>query len=60
MNRIERLRIDRNRRITFVFGPVSVVKAFRGNANATLVRMSEQEALELYEEFIRRGAERIL
>jgi hypothetical protein len=60
MNRVERLRIDSQRTVTFIFGQTSIIKAFRGDKHTSNIKLPEKQALMLYEKFLRKGAQRIL
>jgi hypothetical protein len=54
----KRLYVDNLRRITFIFSSTSTVIGFRGDKHGKLT-MSITEALELWNEFVRRGAREI-
>jgi hypothetical protein len=55
---IKRLFIDNTRRITFIFGAPSTVVAFKGDQHGKL-KMDITQALQLFNEFVRRGAKEI-
>jgi hypothetical protein len=55
---IKRLYIDNSRRITFIFGAPATVVAFKGDQHGKL-KMTITEALQLFNEFVARGAKEI-
>lgn len=60
MNRVVRLRIDAKRRVLFIFGITSTMVAFKDKLYSPRYKMTYENALEFYNEFLRLGAERIL
>jgi hypothetical protein len=60
VNRVQRLYIDNSRRITFIFGKISVIKVFKGNLYSHDIKLPENLAKGLYREFLKRGAQVII
>lgn len=61
MNRVERLRVDSMRTVTFVFSThTCVVKAFRGSVCTPDIKLTVVQGMHLYQAFINKGALRIL
>ena len=57
MKRIERLRVDNHRSVTFIFGELSTVKAFSFGKYTPNLKMSLGQAVELYNKFVSLGAQ---
>jgi hypothetical protein len=59
INYTKRLFIDNNRRVTFIFGNPSVIKAFYNGVYSNNIKLSFELATKLYKNFVLFGAEEI-
>jgi hypothetical protein len=60
MKRISKLRIDSQKTITFIFGPMTVVKAFQNGQHTPNLKLSIEQGIKLYNEFIKLGAQVVI